>query len=120
MFLEAQFGPQITPITRPKIAAKEPKQDEEDDNVKLEPKEELNMDDAEAEREDMEAEELERLHSIGIPVPGVEIIVDKHVAKVWLETLEVECAYGVLRDRIKAVVERAVETVAPLWGQSKS
>lgn len=118
MFLEAQFGPQITPITCPKLAAKEPKQDEEGDSVKLEPKE-PDMDDAEAEREDMEAEELERLHSIGIPVPGVEITVDKHVAKVWLETLEVECAYGVLRDRIKAVVERAVETVAPLWGQSK-
>lgn len=118
MFLEAQFGPQITPITCPKLAAKDPKQAEEADNVKLEPKE-PDMDDAEAELEDMEAEELERLHSIGIPVPGVEIIVDKHVAKVWLETLEVECAYGVLRDRIKAVVERAVETVAPLWGQSK-
>lgn len=74
------------------------------------------MDEAEAERADLEAEELERLHSIGIPVPGVEITVDKHVAKVWLETLEVECLYGVLRDRVKAVVERAVETVAPLWG----
>lgn len=118
MFLEAQFGPQITPITCPKLAAKEPKQDEGTD-VMLEPKEESDMDDVEAEWEDMEAEELERLHSIGIPVPGVEITVDKHVAKVWLETLEVECAYGVLRDRIKAVVERAVETVAPLWGQSK-
>lgn len=118
MFLEAQFGPQITPITCPKLAAKEPKQDEEGASVKLGLKE-LDMDDAEAEREDMEAEELERLHSIGIPVPGVEITVDKHVAKVWLETLEVECAYGVLRDRIKAVVERAVETVAPLWGQGK-
>ena len=64
---------------------------------------------------DAEAEELERLHSIGVPVPGVEIRVDKLVAKVWLETLEVECSNATLRDRVKAVVERAVETVAPLW-----
>ena len=66
MFLEAQFGPQITPITCPKFAAKEPKQDEEGDNVDQEHKGEFDMDDAEAEREDIEAEELERLHSIGI------------------------------------------------------
>lgn len=75
------------------------------------------MDEAEEELADLEAAELERLHSIGIPVPGVEITVDQYVAKVWLETLEVECGWPLLRDRVKAVVERAVETVAPLWGQ---
>lgn len=63
-----------------------------------------------------EQAELKRLHALGIPVPGVEIRVDKHVAKVWLETLEVECSWGVLRDRVRAVVERAVEVVAPVWG----
>ena len=63
---------------------------------------------------------MERLHSIGIPVPGVEIRFDKHVAKVWLETLEVECASPVLRERVRAVVERAIETVAPLWAQKGS
>lgn len=77
-------------------------EDEEDEAVEL---------------EDLEAEEMERLHSVGIPVPGVEIRVEKYVARVWLETLEVECEFKTLRDRVKAVVERAVETVAPLWGE---
>lgn len=108
MFLEAQFGNQITPITHPRLAHKA----EVDENgIKAELEEDY--------LEDLEAEELERLHSIGIPVPGVEIKVDKHIAKVWLETLEVECGYAVLRDRVKAVVERAVETVAPLWSQRR-
>ena len=109
MFLEAQFGSQVKPITHPKIVPK-PAMDE--DGIKTEQMDE--------DLEDLEAEEIERLHSIGIPVPGVEITVDKHVAKVWLETLEVECAYSVLRDRVKAVVERAVETVAPLWSQRRN
>ncbi|OJD19573.1 endoribonuclease ysh1 [Emergomyces pasteurianus Ep9510] len=65
---------------------------------------------------ELECAELDRLHSLGIPVPGLEIRVDKHVARVWLETLEVECGYAVLRDRVRVVVERAVETVAGLWG----
>ncbi|EHK99385.1 putative endoribonuclease YSH1 [Glarea lozoyensis 74030] len=60
-------------------------------------------------------EEIQRLHKIGIPVPGVEIKVDKMVAKVWLEDLEVECGNRVFGDRVKAVVERAVEVTAPLW-----
>ena len=106
MFLEAQFGSSITPITHPKLA---PKPSIDADGIKGEELEE--------DLSDLEAEEMERLHAAGIPVPGIEIRVDKHVAKVWLETLEVECDYGVLRDRVRAVVERAVETVAPLWSQ---
>ncbi|KAL8656696.1 MAG: hypothetical protein Q9226_002581 [Calogaya cf. arnoldii] len=113
MFLEAQFGPDIKPITRPRLIPKGAKPSMNADGLKNEPEE----DGAEDDLEDLEAEEMERLHSIGIPVPGVEIRVEKHVAKIWLETLEVECAWSVLRDRVKAVVERAVETVAPLWGQ---
>ena len=109
MFLEAQFGSQVRPITHPKLI---PKKAVDEDGIKAEPEEE--------DLEDLEAEEMERLHSIGIPVPGVEIQVDKHIAKIWLETLEVECTYGVLRDRVKAVVERAVETVAPLWSQRRT
>ena len=109
MFLEAQFGNEIKPITHPKLA---PKPETDEDGIKAEPSEDY--------LEDLEAKELERLHSIGIPIPGVEIRVDKHVAKVWLETLEVECGYTILRDRVKAVVERAVETVAPLWSQRRS
>ncbi|KAL8946567.1 MAG: hypothetical protein Q9222_007052 [Ikaeria aurantiellina] len=113
MFLEAQFGPNIKPITRPKLIPKPPQPASDANGIKAEPDD----DDLEDGIEDLEAEEIERLQSMGIPVPGVEITVEKHVAKVWLETLEVECAFAVLRDRIKAVVERAVETVAPLWAQ---
>ena len=115
MFLEAQFGPLVTPIVRPKILAKPSKAALDDEGIKKEAGEEPNEDDV----EDMEAEEMERLHSIGIPVPGVEIKVDKQVVKVWLETLEVEGGSNVLKERVKAVVERAVETVAPLWGKGR-
>jgi cleavage and polyadenylation specificity factor subunit 3 len=52
---------------------------------------------------------------LGIPVPGIEIRFDKYVAKVWLEDLEVECASQALKARVKAVVERGVETVSGLW-----
>ncbi|KAA6412186.1 MAG: endoribonuclease ysh1 [Lasallia pustulata] len=115
MFLEAQFGPSVTAIRRPKLAPKPAKASVDENGIKAEASDEEDGEDV----AELEAEEMERLHSVGIPVPGVEIRVDKHVAKVWLETLEVECAYGVLRDRVKAVVERAVETVAPLWGQRR-
>ena len=118
MFLEAQFGSQVRPIGQPKLTPKasETTKSIGDDGVKIESDEKADMNEAVADLADLEAAELERLHSIGIPVPGVEIVVDKHRAIVWLETLEVECTYGVLRDRVRAVVERAVETVAPLWG----
>tara|TARA_R110002003_G_scaffold244_10_gene17512 strand:+ start:6724 stop:6957 length:234 start_codon:yes stop_codon:yes gene_type:complete len=59
--------------------------------------------------------ELKRLHNLGIPVPGIEIRFDRHVARVWLESLDVECASNALRARVKAVVERGVETVSGLW-----
>ncbi|KAL8654439.1 MAG: hypothetical protein Q9210_001507 [Variospora velana] len=111
MFLEAQFGTNITPITRPKLPASKPG-NRSFDGIKAEPEEEVEV----VEMEDLKAEEMERLHAVGIPVPGVEITVERHVARVWLETLEVECEFKTLRDRVKAVVERAVETVAPLWG----
>ena len=123
MFLEAQFGPSITPITKPKLFSKSPKPKPLGNIDGIKPESlDGDGDDDEYEPEDQadfEAEELERLHSIGIPVPGVEIKVDKHIAKVWLETLEVECSYAVLRDRVRAVVERAVETLAPLWAQQR-
>lgn len=145
MLLEAQFGSNIAPIERPKLSSlssvpkKEPStrtstpaikpdldrsetpasvatpatQKEEQENG-------VNEEFSEAEIEEMEADELDRLHSLGIPVPGIEIKVDKHVARVWLETLEVECSYPVLRDRVKIVVERAVETVAGIWAKPTS
>ena len=117
MFLEAQFGNQITPIRRPKILfAPEQKKIEGMNGIKSEPpedEEEVGL--GEEEMRELEAEEMDRLIALGIPVPGVEIRVDKNVARVWLEDLDVECKNAVLRDRVKAVVERAVETVAPLW-----
>ena len=109
MFLEAQFGQSIEVIDKPRI-----KQEKKESNngIKVEPEEEAMS------IEELEAEELERLQSIGILVPGLEVRVDDKVAIIWLEHLEVECSYGVLRDRVKAVVERAVETIAPLWGRN--
>ncbi|EME47614.1 hypothetical protein DOTSEDRAFT_146416 [Dothistroma septosporum NZE10] len=105
MFLEAQFGEEaITPIEKPK---------------RLEPAathgETAEVEMYETTEEKMEAREVARLHAAGVPVPGLEIRVDQHRAKVWLEKLEVECANSALKARIKAVVERAVEVVAPLW-----
>ncbi|KAL7814258.1 beta-lactamase-like protein [Trichoderma aethiopicum] len=66
--------------------------------------------------EERKHKELARLHKLGIPVPGISIRVDKMAATVWLEDLEVECGNKVLADRVRAVVERAVEVTAPLWG----
>lgn len=61
-----------------------------------------------------EVAELKRLHRLGIPVPAVEIRVDKQVATVWLESLEVESSNRTLRDRIQTVIDEALESVAPL------
>lgn len=108
MMLEAQFGADnIGPIERPRVPT----------DLALGP---LN-DGGEINDErfsDIEAAELNRLITMGIPVPGIEIKVDKHVARVWLEDLEVECGNAVLRDRIRVVVERAIETVAGLWAET--
>lgn len=129
-FLESQFGPNITPLAHPKLSApnssltvpvngnssEKPQSPAPPPDSDTKPS--VGPDGAESSKneEQREEEELKRLHALGIPVPGVEIKVDKHVARVWLETLEVECGNAVLRDRVKAVVERAVETVAPLAG----
>jgi cleavage and polyadenylation specificity factor subunit 3 len=110
MFLEAQFGSDaLNPIEKPKLPSHllPPTDFEETRN---------DVKDDEEELREAEKVELERLHKAGIPVPGVEIKVDKMIAKVWLENLDVECANRVFGDRVRAVVERAVEIVAPLWG----
>ena len=122
MFLEAQFGSSIVPITKPKLhprLVKPETANTSSDSMKSEMNDATPGLDEDDDVADLEAEELERLHGLGIPVPGLEIQVDKHVAKIWLETLEVDCSYSVLRDRVKAVVERAVETIAPLWGRDR-
>ena len=117
MFLEAQFGADnVTPIALPKLPSKR-EQLGSSITLKDEAAEENASDISEDERELelQQQKEIERLHKIGIPVPGVEIKVDKHVAKVWLEDLEVECPSKIFAERVRAVVESAVEVTAPLW-----
>jgi cleavage and polyadenylation specificity factor subunit 3 len=117
MFLEAQFGADnLNPIAIPKVTGQklltsESLSTSKDDNGDATE----GSKDEDSELEELQRQEIERLHQIGIPVPGVEIKVDKMVAKVWLEDLEVECANRVFGDRVRAVVERAVEVTAPLW-----
>ncbi|KAI1364543.1 cleavage and polyadenylation specificity factor subunit [Xylaria arbuscula] len=122
MFLEAQFGAQaVKPLTTPKLPPlvrdKKPKNPEGEDGAASDASMELSDDEEEEERllALRQKTELERLHKLGIPVPGVTIQVDKMLATVWLEDLEVECAHKVLADRVKAIVERAAEIIAPLW-----
>ncbi|EXJ83508.1 endoribonuclease ysh1 [Capronia coronata CBS 617.96] len=112
MFLEEQFGDTITPIEKPRLQYQaDIKAVTENGETKKEEDPSEDEDDIEA----ADAAERARLAALGIPVPGLEIRFDKHIAKLWLENLDVECANAVLRDRVKAVVERAVETIAPLW-----
>ncbi|KIW85003.1 hypothetical protein Z517_00391 [Fonsecaea pedrosoi CBS 271.37] len=123
MFLEEQFGDNITPINKPRTVYPPDRKTQVSGGIEGVKKEENDDEEAaaaddsdeEADLERAEAEERARLAAVGIPVPGLEIRFDKHVARLWLENLDVECANAVLRDRIKAVVERAVETIAPLW-----
>ncbi|KAI0484456.1 beta-lactamase-like protein [Xylariaceae sp. FL0804] len=136
LFLEAQFGADaVAPVATPKLeplakkdssgnkkarkeAGAEPDDDDDDDGEDDDASMELSDDGEEEERllELRQRAEVERLHRLGIPVPGVTIKVDKMVATVWLEDLQVECAQKVFADRVKAVVERAAEVTAPLWG----
>lgn len=119
MMLEAQFGSDISPIERPRLPANITSTLLKQENATPEIKQESDQEEKETQDEerlaDLEAAELARLQALGIPVPGIEIKVDKHVARVWLEDLEVECANAVMRDRVRVVVERAVETVASMW-----
>lgn len=131
MMLEAQFGSDIVPIERPRLpketaAVKGQNGVSTPNAVKTEPGTETpasNTEEQEEEEEDSEevaeaeAAELARLNALGIPFPGIEIKVDKYVARVWLEDLDVECSYAVLRDRVRVVIERAVETIAPMWAE---
>lgn len=107
MFLEAQFGSEaLTPIPEPKNVPGLESPDSDTEN---------GSSDSDADVQTQQQAELERLHRLGIPVPGIEIKVDKMVAKVWLEDLEVECSNRVFGDRVRIVLERAVEVIAPLW-----
>ncbi|RYP01691.1 hypothetical protein DL764_006154 [Monosporascus ibericus] len=124
LFLEAQFGADaVSPIEEPKLPplVKAPPKDKKvkpEDGASEDGSMELSEDEngGEMEIEERRRGELARLHSLGIPVPGVAVKVDKMQAVVWLEDLEIECAHKVFADRVRAVVERAVEVTAPLWG----
>lgn len=122
MFLEAQFGADnVSPIAEPRLD--EEGEDEittdeadatangDDDNKKANDDDERKK----ADKEERIRVELERLHAAGIPVPGVFVKVDNMEAKVWLDDLEIECANRMFADRVRVVVERAVEVTAPLW-----
>lgn len=136
MFLEAQFGASnVSPIADPKLPPTPPPPTTTT-TIKTLPEDGADasattaMDitpsssgggggdesDDEKHLKERQQAELARLHKLGIPVPGVRIKVDKMEASVWLEGLEVECGNRVFADRVRAVVERAVEVGAPLWG----
>lgn len=121
MFLEAQFGADnVAPIAEPKLPALAPKtetenQKKDEEDAKMEDEDGNENDEDEKLLETRKKAELERLHRIGIPVPGIAIKVDKMSAKVWLEDLEVECNHKAFGDRVRSVVDRAIETIAPLW-----
>jgi len=118
MFLEAQFGADnVHPIKVPKVAAQRAITGSSS-AVKDEGNEDGSSEGSEDEQRELDTlreREIERLLKMGIPVPGVEIRVDNNVAKVWLEDLEIECSYRMLAERVRVVLERAVEVTAPLW-----
>jgi cleavage and polyadenylation specificity factor subunit 3 len=123
-FLEAQFGVEnVSPVADPKLpplpkkngkatAALKDEGDASDASMDLSDDE-----NDETHLEERRKAELDRLHKIGVPVPGVSIKVDRMTATVWLEDLEVDSNHKVFADRVKAVVDRACETIAPLWGK---
>jgi len=125
MFLEAQFGADaVAPIERPKMltstVAAIPSSDSPASTSTPQPADPSTTDPTTSPPSSPsltpdELAELSRLHSLGIPVPGISIRVDKLSATVWLEDLSVECGHAVLRDRVGKVVERAIECVSGLW-----
>ncbi|KAL2265213.1 hypothetical protein VTJ83DRAFT_6313 [Remersonia thermophila] len=130
MFLEAQFGADnVEPIAEPKLPPTPPRlpsstPEAQDQAATPQAGDESNDQPTEGrereqdqEQEQAKRDELARLHKLGVPVPGVRVrLDDKLEARVWLESLEVECGNKVFADRVRAVVERAVEVAAPLWG----
>ncbi|KAE9984876.1 hypothetical protein BLS_000959 [Venturia inaequalis] len=116
MLLEAQFGENVTPIQtlRPRKAGQPTPPPEGTETIKA------SDEDGDQEMTDAEVEKaLERLHNIGIPVPGIAIDVNGQIVHVWLEDMSVESVTAksaVLKQRVEMVVREAVECVAPLWG----
>uniref|UniRef100_L2GFR0 Cleavage and polyadenylation specifity 73 kDa n=1 Tax=Colletotrichum fructicola (strain Nara gc5) TaxID=1213859 RepID=L2GFR0_COLFN len=126
MFLEAQFGADnVNPVAEPRLPAEDPSSDAQPKKLTADGESDGSMDVSEDDGSEAEQEkklaarrkaEIERLHKIGIPVPGVKVKVDKMEAVVWLEDLEVECSHKAFADRVRRVCEHAAEVTAPLWG----
>ncbi|PSN74216.1 hypothetical protein BS50DRAFT_567082 [Corynespora cassiicola Philippines] len=125
LFLEAQFGAEaVSPITLPRNSTSAAAADSADGTAPSStstssPSDPISVAAGSVTTPDelspADKAELKRLHSLGIPVPGIEIKFDRYEAKVWLEDLDVECTNNALKARVKAVVERGVETVSGLW-----
>ncbi|KAF1985221.1 metallo-beta-lactamase superfamily protein [Aulographum hederae CBS 113979] len=146
-FLEAQFGEDITTINfprPPKSSDNTAITDSPAPTPSTTPPSPITRPTSDPSQNDpsaltpQQARELKRLHSVGVPVPGVYIRHAEPVddgnggakvdekgekemkilleATVWLEDLEVECVNKIFRERVKRVVERAVEAVSPIWG----
>ncbi|KAJ4991805.1 Endoribonuclease YSH1 [Stagonosporopsis vannaccii] len=112
LFLEAQFGEEaVNPIPYPRSSAINPANNT-NGTAGIAPSDAM---DTSGEISAEDKAELKRLHNIGIPVPGIEVKFDRFVAKIWLEDLDIECTNNALRARVKAVVERGVETISGLW-----
>lgn len=109
LLLEAQFGTDVTPIHNPR--RKTPTSTSSSSDT-IEP------DDPELTDLEVQAT-LQRLHTLGIPVPGIAINVGGQIVNVWLDDMSVESVTAksaVLKQRVEMVVREAVECVAPLWG----
>ena len=100
MFIEAQFGAEaVEPLAPNNLPTPSPSPKPEGDTG------------------ESVLGELEKQLPPGVP-PALRIKVDEHEAMVWLAEVVVECRNPPLKARVKAVVERAFETVAPLWRSS--
>ncbi|EGY15764.1 hypothetical protein VD0002_g468 [Verticillium dahliae] len=119
MIVENQFGADnVNPVADPKLPV--PSKDNakgEDESEDADPSAmDTSNDGGDKDLDERRRAELERLHKLGIPVPGIHIKVDKMEATVWLEDLEVDCVHKAFADRVRRVCERAAEVTAPLWG----
>ncbi|RPB00645.1 Metallo-hydrolase/oxidoreductase [Choiromyces venosus 120613-1] len=101
-FLEAQFGDSVTPLP--------PGSQPSSSSTTSTPQPKLVELESESESMKEDPDPVQKMRQI---VPGVQIKIDTIVANVWFENLEVECRNESLKMRVKTVVERAVETVAP-------
>jgi cleavage and polyadenylation specificity factor subunit 3 len=117
LLLEEQFAPTesdpdsvISPLTTPRLPQE------------LLPPAETDQTSQEKALAQAQHSELERLHSLGFPVPGLEIKAGGSVAKLWFGQneaglgLEIETGARALKARVQAVVEKVGDGVGWMWG----